>query len=61
MRILHLCFSCIYPDKFAYQENILPRINHEELADGIQKTIEWYLNNRSGEYQNYYERMYGNR
>lgn len=38
------------------------------FADGIQKTIEWYLNNRdwweeiiSGEYQNYYERMYGNR
>ena len=49
---------------------------HEELgwlpetkfADGIVKTIEWYLNNRewwetiiSGEYQNYYEKMYGNR
>ena len=49
---------------------------HEELgwlpetkfADGIQKTIEWYLTNRewwetivSGEYQNYYEEMYGNR
>lgn len=38
------------------------------FADGIQKTIEWYLDNRdwweeiiSGEYQNYYERMYGNR
>ena len=30
MRILHLCFSCIYPDNFAYQENILPRINHED-------------------------------
>ena len=49
---------------------------HEELgwlpetafADGIQKTIRWYLDNRdwwetilSGEYQNYYEKMYGNR
>lgn len=49
---------------------------HEELGwlpetkfdDGIVKTIEWYLNNRewwetiiSGEYQNYYEKMYGNR
>ena len=49
---------------------------HEELgwlpktrfADGIQKTIAWYLANRSwwqeivsGEYQNYYERMYANR
>lgn len=49
---------------------------HEELgwlpetkfADGIKKTIKWYLENRtwwetiiSGEYQTYYERMYGNR
>ena len=49
---------------------------HEELgwlpktrfADGIQKTIAWYLANRSwwqeivsGEYQNYYKRMYANR
>lgn len=38
------------------------------FADGIVKTIEWYLNNRkwwetiiSGDYQNYYEKMYGNR
>ncbi|MBQ3393994.1 MAG: dTDP-glucose 4,6-dehydratase [Oscillospiraceae bacterium] len=36
--------------------------------DGIKKTIQWYLDNRSwweeivnGEYQQYYERMYGNR
>lgn len=36
--------------------------------DGIKKTIKWYLENRkwweniiSGEYANYYERMYGNR
>ena len=49
---------------------------HEELgwlpetkfADGIKKTIRWYLDNRpwweeilSGDYRNYYERMYGNR
>ena len=49
---------------------------HEELGwlpetkfeDGIQKTIKWYLENKewwetivSGEYQNYYEEMYGNR
>ena len=49
---------------------------HEELgwlpetkfADGIKKTIQWYLDNRewwetiiSGEYQNYYEKMYSNR
>lgn len=39
-----------------------------KFADGIQKTIQWYLDNRewwekivSGEYQSYYERMYGNR
>lgn len=36
--------------------------------DGIKKTIKWYLDNRtwweniiSGEYQNYYEKMYGSR
>ena len=49
---------------------------HEELgwlpetkfADGIRKTIDWYLNNRdwweeiiSGDYQNYYDRMYSGR
>ena len=49
---------------------------HEELgwlpetkfADGIEKTISWYLENKdwwqeiiSGEYQNYYKKMYGNR
>lgn len=39
-----------------------------KFADGIQTTIRWYLENRewweqiiSGEYQNYYEQMYGNR
>ncbi|MCI5772129.1 MAG: dTDP-glucose 4,6-dehydratase [Clostridiales bacterium] len=38
------------------------------FADGIEKTIRWYLENRawweniiSGEYQTYYERMYANR
>ena len=38
------------------------------FADGIKKTIQWYLDNRgwwesiiSGEYQDYYEKMYGNR
>ncbi len=53
-----------------------PTFIHEKLgwlpetkfADGIQKTIEWYLDNKSwwqeilsGEYQKYCERMYGNR
>ena len=52
-----------------------PKIHNElgglpetKFADGIQKTIQWYLDNRdwwetinSGEYQNYYEKMYGDR
>ena len=53
-----------------------PTLIHQEMGwlpetkfeDGIQKTIRWYLDNRSwweniinGEYQNYYERIYGNR
>lgn len=39
-----------------------------KFEDGIKKTIKWYLDNRSwwehimnGEYQHYYERMYGSR
>ena len=39
-----------------------------KFRDGIKRTIQWYLNNRewweeivSGEYQHYYEKMYGNR
>ncbi len=38
------------------------------FAEGIKKTIQWYLDNRkwwqdiiSGDYRTYYERMYGNR
>ena len=53
-----------------------PAFIHQELGwlpktkfeDGIQRTIQWYLDNRSwwenivnGEYQSYYERMYGSR
>ena len=37
-----------------------------KFKDGISATIEWYLDNRewwetirSGEYKNYYEKMYG--
>ena len=55
---------------------IAPTKIHDELgwlpetkfADGIQKTIRWYLDHRSwweeiisGEYRNYYQRMYANR
>ena len=39
-----------------------------KFSDGIKKTIKWYLENRewweniiSGEYREYYEKMYGNR
>ena len=39
-----------------------------KFADGIEKTIDWYLENRtwwetirSGDYQAYYEKMYGHR
>ena len=39
-----------------------------KFADGIKKTIKWYLDNEdwwrpiiSGEYQDYYEKMYANR
>lgn len=39
-----------------------------KFEDGIKKTITWYVNNRlwweriiNGEYQNYYEKMYGDR
>lgn len=39
-----------------------------KFADGIQQTIQWYLNHEawwqpiiSGDYQSYYEKMYGNR
>ncbi len=39
-----------------------------KFADGIKKTVKWYLENKSwweeiisGEYQNYYEKMYSNR
>ena len=53
-----------------------PTFIHKELGwlpetkfeDGIQKTIRWYLDHKpwwetivSGEYQSYYERMYGDR
>ena len=48
--------------------NELGWLPETRFADGIQKTIQWYLDNRewwetiiSGEYQNYYEQMYKNR
>lgn len=48
--------------------NELGWLPETKFADGIKKTIRWYLDNRdwweeiiSGEYQKYYEDMYGNR
>ena len=48
--------------------NELGWLPETKFADGIKKTIQWYLDNKewwetiiSGEYQNYYEEMYGKR
>ena len=48
--------------------NALGWLPETKFANGIKKTIQLYLDNRewweniiSGEYQNYYDRMYGNR
>lgn len=55
----------IDPTKIHNELGWLPKTR---FADGIKITIQWYLDNRawweniiSGEYQNYYEEMYGNR
>ena len=48
--------------------NDLGWLPETKFADGIKKTIKWYLDNKkwweeiiSGEYQNYYKKMYENR
>ena len=48
--------------------NELGWLPETKFTDGIKKTIKWYLENRewwetiiSGEYRNYYEKMYANR
>ena len=48
--------------------NELGWLPETKFVDGIQKTIKWYLENEewwkpivSGEYKNYYKKMYGNR
>ena len=48
--------------------NELGWLPETKFAYGIQKTIKWYLDNKewwqtliSGDYQNYYKKMYGNR
>ncbi len=52
----------------AYIHQKLGWLPETRFEDGIQKTVRWYLDNRSwwenivnGEYQSYYERMYRNR
>ena len=57
--------AAIDPTKIHNELGWLPET---KFADGIKKTIQWYLDNKewwetiiSGEYQNYYEKMYGNR
>lgn len=54
----------IDPAKIHEELGWMPEMSFEE---GIQRTIQWYLENRqwwesiiSGEYRDYYERMYGN-
>ncbi len=55
----------INPDKIHRELGWLPET---KFADGIKKTIRWYLENKiwwerivSGEYQQYYQKMYENR
>ena len=55
----------IDPTKIHNELGWLPETKFE---DGIQKTIQWYLDNKpwwqeivSGDYRNYYQRMYGER
>ena len=55
----------IDPTKISKELGWQPTTRFEE---GIKKTIKWYLDNKewwkeiiSGEYKNYYEKMYGNR
>ena len=55
----------IDPTKIHNELGWLPQTKFD---DGIKKTIKWYFENKSwwenilsGEYKNYYERMYGNR
>ena len=55
----------IDPEKIHNELGWLPQTS---FKDGIKKTIDWYLENKewwenivNGEYQNYYQEMYGNR
>lgn len=46
MKILHLCLANFYIDNYAYQENMLPRINHEDGHDvRILASTETFVDN----------------
>ena len=58
-------YYAIDPTKIHNELGWLPETKFE---DGIKKTIQWYLDDQdlwqeiiSGEYQNYHEKMYGDR
>ncbi len=60
-----ICVMLLILLRFTTNSDGLPETKFE---DGIKKTIQWYLDNKewwetiiSGEYQNYYEKMYSNR
>ena len=64
-RLGHDMRYAIDPSKIARELGWYPETDFES---GIRKTIKWYLENQkwvksiiSGDYQNYYERMYGKR
>ena len=59
---------CAMPSIRPRSTTNLAGLPETKFADGIKKTIKWYLDNKewwetiiSGEYQNYYEKMYANR
>lgn len=46
MKILHICLANFYIDHYAYQENMLPRINHEDGHDvRILASAETFVDN----------------
>lgn len=46
MKILHICLANFYIDNYAYQENMLPRINHEDGHDvRILASTETFVDN----------------
>ena len=57
---------CVMPSTRPRSTMNLAGLPETKFEDGIKKTIKWYLDNKewwetiiSGEYQNYYEKMYG--